>query len=306
MTVRWQYAVLALVLALFTWYLVTGREKVEVWVPMTVELINVPDGLLIQSGLVNKIEVRVRGPKGLVRSLDEKKLAYSLDAGKLKTGENLIEFKADKIPLSRAYEVVEIKPTRVILSVDRITTKTVPVKPVWSAEESLAGNYHVTSLTVAPDHVELKGPQSTLKNMEEVEAILLTGFEGEIPSEYSEEVPIFAPDEVESNPGHVKVDLQISPVTQVVPVKLRTFEVEAPEGMTAQVLNEYVLLEIEGPRLLFANDKYRQDMAAVVRMEPGLEPGEHMLDYWVKLPAQCRVVSREPAKLKVELKKVEQ
>ena len=303
MTVRWQYAVLALVLALFTWYLVTGREKVEIWVPMSVELINVPEGLLIQEGLVNKIEVRVRGPKGLVRALDEKKLAYSLDAGRLKSGENLIEFKADKIPLSRAYEVVEIKPSRVILSVDRITTKTVPVKPIWSAEESLAGNYRVASLTVEPDHVELKGPQNVLKNMDEVEAILMTGFEDDIPTEYSEDVPLFAPDEVEATPGLVTVSLEIAPVTQVVPVKLRNFEVEAPPGMTAKVANEYVLLEIEGPRLLFANDEYRQEMAAVVRMEENLEPGEHMLDYWVRLPAQCRVISREPDKLKVVLKR---
>ena len=303
MTVRWQYAILALVLAVFTWYLVTGREKVEVWMPMTVELINVPDGLLIQEGLVNKIEIRVRGPKGLVRALDDKKLVYSLDAGKLKSGENLIEFKAEKIPLSRAYEVVEIKPSRTILSVDRMTTKTVPVNPVWSAEESLAGNYHLVSVTVQPDHVELKGPQNMLKHMDEVEAILMTGFDDDIPPEYSEEVPVFAPDEVESNPGTVRVTLEIAPVTQVVPVKLRNFEVDAPAGMTATVANEYVLLEIEGPRLLFANDEYRQGMAAVVRMEEGLKAGEHMLDYWVKLPDQCRVVSREPAKLKVVLKK---
>lgn len=304
MTVRWQYAILALVLALFTWYLVTGREKVEIWVPMTVELINVPEGLVIQEGLVNKIEVRVRGPKGLVRALDEKKLAYSLDAGKLKSGENLIEFKADKIPLSRAYEVVEIKPSRVILSVDRITTKTVPVKPVWSAEESLAGNYRVVSLTAQPDHVELRGPQNMLKNMDEVEAILLTGFDdGQIPLLYSEDVPVFAPDEVESTPGVVEVRLEVAPITQVVPVKLRTFEAEAPPGMVAKVVNEYVLLEIEGPRMLFANDDYRQEMAAVVNVEPGLKAGEHSLDYWVKLPAQCRVVSREPEKLKVLLAK---
>ena len=67
---------------------------------MSVEMTNAPKDLTIRKGLVSKIEVRVRGPKGLVRSLDRRKWTYSLDVSRLKVGENLVDIDRERIPLS--------------------------------------------------------------------------------------------------------------------------------------------------------------------------------------------------------------
>jgi hypothetical protein len=63
--------------------------------------------------MISTVEVRVRGPKGLVRSLDAKRLSYPLDVSSLKPGDNVIDIDSEKMPFSRAFEVVEIKPTQV-------------------------------------------------------------------------------------------------------------------------------------------------------------------------------------------------
>jgi len=134
---NWKDIAIALALAILTWYLLTGREKVEAWVDMSVEMTNAPEGLTIRKGLVSRIEVRVRGPKGLVRSLDRRKWTYSLDVSRLKVGENLVDIDRERIPLSMAYEVVEVKPSRLILTVDRVSKKEVPVIAEWRD-----GEYH--------------------------------------------------------------------------------------------------------------------------------------------------------------------
>lgn len=305
MNVRWQHAVLALILAIFTWQLVTGRERVETWMPLSVEMANVPQGLIVHDGLVSKVEVRLRGPRGLVRSLNEKKLVYPLDAGKLKVGENVVEFSVDKIPLSRAYEVVEIKPSRIILTTDRIIFKTVPVQVSWEDQGDLDRNFRLLELSSEPDHVELKGPESVLRRIEAADARLYAVFEGEPPRSHSEQVPIVPPAEVEANPSVVKVEMRLGPVTQRVPVRIHSFEMEPPEGYLVQVKTNSVLLQVEGPRLLFRNDEYRKEMAVVLRFDDEIAPGVHKLQYAVKLPLDCQLVSKEPETVTVVLEKQE-
>jgi len=48
---NWQYLALALALSLFCWYLVTGREKVDTWMTMRVEMAGAPEGLYVSSRL---------------------------------------------------------------------------------------------------------------------------------------------------------------------------------------------------------------------------------------------------------------
>jgi hypothetical protein len=84
---NWQYLLLALVLAVFSWNLVSGRERVETRVEIPVETVNRPKDLVVSRGLVSRLEVRVRGPRGFIRSLDPSRLAYELDLSGLAPGE---------------------------------------------------------------------------------------------------------------------------------------------------------------------------------------------------------------------------
>lgn len=303
MRIHWQTAVLAILLAISTWFLVTGREKVETWIPLTMEMTNTPEGLVIHKGMINRIEVRVRGPKGLVRSLDVKKLAYSLDVSRLKVGENLIDLDPDKVPLSQVYEVVEFKPPRLLLTVDRETVKTVPVLADWEGETDLDADYQLREIKVTPGFVQLKGPESMLRQITESRVNVSTVFEHEVPELWSEEVPVHLGDVIEAQPGMVRVDLYLGPKTQEIPVKVREFVVNPPTGFSAKVRDPHVSLTIEGPRVLFRNDKFRKDLAVVVRFPDEVAPGRQPMEYWVKLPEGCRLVDQAPDTLLLDVTK---
>ncbi|WP_022661586.1 CdaR family protein [Paucidesulfovibrio longus] len=304
MTIRWQTMLVAFLLAVSTWYLVTGREKVETWIPLPVEMTNTPAGLVIQKGLVKHIEVRVRGPKGMIGTLDFKKLAYPLDVSSLKVGENLIDLDADKVPLSRAYEIVELKPDRLILTVDREAVKTVPVVVDWTGADNLHHDLQLVELRATPAFVELHGPASELKKLDEARVRMDTQFEEDSPRSWSEDLPVLLPESVKAQPGLVRVDLEIGPKTQRITVKIRSIEAEPPTGRKVEIADNTVTLEIEGPVALFRNDKFRSEIAAYPKIDPDIKPGKHELDYWVSLPQGCRLVSKTPEKLSAVVREV--
>lgn len=297
MKVHWQTAVLATFLAIFTWYLVTGREKVETWITVPVEMLGAQEGMIIHEGFVNQLEIRVRGPRELVRSLNEQKLGYPLDVSELKVGQNSIELDSSLLGLSKAYEIMEFKPSRLILALDRESTKNVPVDLVWAGEKKLNPDYKLKKVKITPALVELVGPESVLKETEAVEVTLAASFEDKVPATWSTDVPVILEPGIEAKPGLVRVELELGPKTQVIPVKVRDFSLDGPSGLDISIRTKLVTLEIEGPVFLFRNDAFRKDISVTALVKETPEPGKMQLQYTVSLPENCKLVSSTPETL---------
>jgi YbbR domain-containing protein len=296
---RWQYLLLAVILAVFTWYLVSGREKVEAWVTFGVEMVNPPEGLVIRKGLINKIEVRVRGPKGLVRALDQKRLAYPLDVAKVKVGDNQIDIEADKVPLSMAYEIVEIKPNRVILSVDRVGVKKVPVQLVL--KKDVPADYTLVEQKLIPAEVEVRGPESVLKRVTQVKAQLGEAFERP-PEAWSGNVSVTQPEEVEANPAVVRVELKFAAKTRLTHLKVPVV-VRCPEGLVAKASPAQVVLLVDGPSAALRDEDVKKNLRAVVELDRSDEPGRVERPYRLEVPGGLRILRQTPEKVQVRIKK---
>jgi len=299
---NWKDVAIALALAILTWYLLTGREKVEAWVDMSVEMTNAPEGLTIRKGLVSKIEVRVRGPKGLVRSLDRRKWTYSLDVSRLKVGENLVDIDRERIPLSMAYEVVEVKPSRLILTVDRIAKKDVPVIAEWRG--ALRPDYRLLEIKTQPETVEIRGADRQVRQMTQARVAVQLDFD-DPPSLWSEDVPIKLAEGVEANPGQVKVSLRFGPEIKTawvrVPVKLMT-----GPGLQAQAAQKYLRIQVEGPVPMLREAEAGRDiegLVAVVALPGGLKPGRHPMRFELKTPDGFRVLSKPSETVDVTIRK---
>jgi YbbR domain-containing protein len=287
---NWKDICIALALAILTWYLITGREKVEAWVDMSVEMTNAPEGLIIRKGLISRIEVRVRGPKGLVRSLDRRKWTYSLDVSRLKVGENLVDIDRERIPLSMAYEVVEVKPSRLILSVDRLAKKELPVTAEWRG--ALPRDFRLLEVKTVPEMVEVRGAERLVRPMTQVRVLLQNDFENP-PASWTDDVPIKLAEGLEANPGQVKMTLRFGPEVKTmwvrVPVRLST-----TLGTTALPSMRNVRVQVEAPLVLLREAEAGRDipgLVALVKVPGGLKPGRHALPYEVEAPEGVRVVS---------------
>lgn len=299
---NWKDILIALALAVLTWYLITGREKVETWVDMGVEMASAPDGLTIRKGLISKIEVRVRGPKGLVRSLDRRKWTYSLDVSRLKVGENLVDIDRERIPLSMAYEIVEVKPSRLILTVDRITRKDVPVSAEWKG--ALRPDYKLLELSVQPEQVELKGAEKQVRPMAQVRVVVPVEFD-DPPAQWSEDVPIKLAEGLEANPGQVRVTLRFGPELKSAWVRVPV-RVDTPPDLAVAYAPKFLRLNMEGPVGQMREAEAGREikgLSAVARVAPGARPGTVALSYEVEAPAGFRVLERPSTTMDVRIRR---
>jgi len=300
MAKNWQTILLAVAMAIFTWFLVTGREVVETWMDMPVVMTNPPEGMIIEDGLVDKIQVRLRGPKGLVGNLTNQQITYSLDVSHLRLGQQVVDIDADKLPLPPTYEIIEVKPNRLKLFVDRRTSKTVPLAPAWSGK--LNPDYKLLDVVASPDTVDLRGPETRISKIAQAQAVLKEDFPDDVPKSFALDVAVGVPDEIEASPGQVRVEAFFGPKTREIWVKM-PLEFVAPEGYTASVSQDYVRLLIEGPVSLFRNNEYRNDMGVKLVFGSNAAPGSFELDYDAVLPNGCRILKKNPETITTVLKK---
>ena len=299
---NWKDVAIALALAILTWYLLTGREKVEAWVDMNVEMTNAPKDLTIRKGLVSRIEVRVRGPRGLVRSLDRRKWTYSLDVSRLKVGENLVDIDRERIPLSMAYEVVEIKPSRLILTVDRLAKKDVPVVAEWRG--ALRPDYRLLEIKTQPELVEVRGAERQVRQMTQARVGVQIDFD-DPPAIWSDDVPIKLADGVEANPGQVKVTMRFGPEVKNEWVRVPV-RVGAAAGPGVRSAVKHLRVQVEGPVPVLREAEAGRDipgLEAVVTLPAGLKPGRHAVHFNLATPEGFRVLSRLPETIEIIVRK---
>lgn len=294
---NWQYLLLAFVLAVFSWYLVSGREKVDTWIEMPVEMVNAPQGYVVRQGMVNRIQVRIRGPRPMIRSIDMKNAFYPLNLSELQPGMNILDFESANIPLSRAIEVMEIMPPRVELLVDRLVSKTVPVAADYGV--LLHEDYELKHLVLTPDSVNVRGPQEVVDQIETLKT-QPARIPEEKPGMWEGTLGLELPSEVEASPARVTLHLVFGEKTEKKKVEVPVHLPEL-EGRRARVKPPKVRLELEMP-VSMARSENITEMIRVVSEELGLfEPGTYQLGYRVVIPPDTVLLRSEPEQIEVSI-----
>lgn len=295
---NWQYLLLAFAMSLFCWYLVTGREKVDTWMTMRVEMSGTPEGLYIKSGMVGSVDVLVRGPRGVARKLEENQLVYTLNLEKITAGKNLIFFDAKNIPLPKVYEVVEIRPSRVELEVERRAVKTVPIKVVLRA--ALPEGFTLSGTRVVPDTVRLTGPAATLDKISEARTQPLV-LPSPLSAKFEERIPLDVPEEVDVLPQTVQVAMTF--VGKESEIALRApLSLKRPKGRDVDVSPSAVTLRIKGPAAILADKDFPGLVEASLELKPDIEPGKYEAVYRVKMPQGCELIEAKPEKVTLTVK----
>ncbi|EPR34787.1 YbbR family protein [Alkalidesulfovibrio alkalitolerans DSM 16529] len=291
---NWQYMMLALVLAMLSWYLVSGRERVEVWVEVYVVSANTPKGLVVMEGLPSRLEARIRGPQGLMRNINPADLVYVLNLSDIRAGENVIVLNPAAIPLSGAITPLEIKPARLTLIADAVVEKTVDVRPVTRGE--LRDGFELKDVRLVPAAVRVRGPQSVVEGLADL-ATKPFDLDAQLAETVERRLPLNLPEGVEADPSQVMARVMIGPITTQMWVRL---PVESPPGMPeVRIDPTHVRLHLELPEYLARDQEFRNDVR--IRIAPGTDvsPGEREVVLVYDLPAYTRVIEARPERVRV-------
>jgi YbbR domain-containing protein len=152
-------------LAVLLWLTVSGEETVERGLRVPLELQQFPAGLEILGEAPSTVDVRVRGTSGALSRLAAGDVVAVLDLHAARAGNRLFPVTPDLVHVPFGVDVVQVVPSTVALSFEPSVTREVPIAA--STEGVPAPGYVLGKVTVAPDRVEIVGPESAVKRARE-------------------------------------------------------------------------------------------------------------------------------------------
>ncbi len=191
-----------------------GEQKLEKGYPVSLELQNVPEGLIVTSEIPSLVDVRISGPRTVLLNLSPADLNINVDLKGLAPGVTSFKRLDEKIRLPRSLKITRFSPAVIDVRLEKIQEKKVPVRAVFSGV--LPAGLTVEKITVRPEKVLISGAGSELKNVSEVEtepievSEVRESFKLEIPLNY---VGKFST--MDENQKVVEVDVVIGPVKPV-------------------------------------------------------------------------------------------
>ncbi len=283
---------LSFLLAFGIWYNVVVSDQVDVQVDVQVEYKNIPDNLVITDGLINSIDIRLRGPGALISDIPLASRTHVVDLSKLQKGKNVIPFVYLRKKNLRAFEVQSIEPQRLVLMADTMQERNVNIQAkVKSALH--ASKFQVSDVSVTPSSVLVRGPSNTISNINNIPLIVRVDTKANT-GEHSQVETLDIPHaNVTVRPSTVTVSYKVLSERKTVDIK-KHIVIEAQRPQNYSIEPSQIEMKIEAPESLAENSGYLQGAKLSVT-PPVLEIGESALvNLLVTLPEGMTLVENLP------------
>jgi len=167
--------VLSICIATLLWLVVAGERVVERVLRVPIELQNLPADLEIVSNPPETVEVRVRGSSGTLTRMTPGDISAVIDLRAARTGRRLFHLTPGLVATPYGLETVQISPPTLTMEFETTGMRVLPVQPI--VDGTPAEGFEVVSVRAEPATVEVSGPESALKRLEEAitETISVTG-----------------------------------------------------------------------------------------------------------------------------------
>lgn len=296
MKLRWKEFTFALLMAITLWYAVSGSEKMESLIEVRVDYRGLPQGLTVQSGLVNKISVRVRAPFAMLRALTVRDSPpYIMDLSTVTRGENLMLIDSSQLSFRSNIEVIDITPSRITLQVDALSSKEVPLAA--DIRGALPEDY-IAQVSFSPQSVTISGPSSVLDGIDYL-TLPVTLSEPVVTGITHKTQRVHLPESVDSSPMEVNLSIHIGIKRKLVSVT-RSVQVDTPAGFGKFVRPDKVKIQVAVPESQAGKASSDKDIKAFVNVEQS-ELGSYSLPVLVSLPDGMELVRVDPPNVTVTL-----
>jgi YbbR domain-containing protein len=165
---NWHLKLISLALATALWAQVARTPTSEIGVSVLLEYQNFPPKTEVYGDTTNRVEVRLRGPSSLLRSVAAEDVSLSVDMGSMVMGqEKILPLTPDLVHAPFGVEVVRVSPARVRLTVEPTVEKTVRVLPILSGAPKQG--FEAENTTITPGTVGIEGPESHVQGITAIE-----------------------------------------------------------------------------------------------------------------------------------------
>ncbi len=294
--VHWAYLGIAFLLAVFLWYTVTVRDKVDSWMDVRLEFKGTPSNLIIRDGLVNKVSVRLRAASGLTRSISSRSISVALDLSHITKGTTVMQITPEMLSLPSAFHVMEISPQSIQIVADSIETRTVPFESF--IVEAPPGDFFVESVRFSPPAVKVRGPETLVAGLKSIRIPLSLGnVTRSGTAALTAVVPV--PSSTTVEPAQVNVEVDVEVRTKTVRLTREVVLALPEEGRTVKMNPARVTVTVDIPESQAGNAETLARVIATVSLPPSAHGGPQKLPVNVLLPEMSALKSVSPKEVTV-------
>lgn len=262
----------SVLVAIAMWYLVSVRDRLEAQVEVNIDYYGIPPNLVVTEGLISKVTVRLRGPETLLKSIPRDRLTQSINLSHIKKGINVVPLGSDYHlgPNFRAFELIDIQPPKIVLKVDALSEKRVPLLTVMDSPLK-GGGLTVENVTVSPATAIIRGPEEEIAKISSLPLTIMLDPKS-TGRTVTQTITLDTPSLVTSIPAAAQVSYTITSGRTVLS---RTCKI----GIAGDDTHNFVLkpaeinILVEVPEAYAKNAKYLSQLEVSVT-PPALEPGQ--------------------------------
>ncbi len=288
----------AFLLSCAVWYSVVGSSQAETDISFHVEYVDLPDDLMVVKGMKDVLRVRVRASEQRLRSVVNKDFVYRINLKNAVRGANVFPVEINTAFSDvKGMEILSISPSYLIIEVDEIAEKRVPVEVDFSEKDD--DDLYVRDLVLEPSEVKLKGPKEILENIYSLK-VKFDINQVELAGQYTRNIPLSLPNLVEADTPVTKISFEAW--FDLVPVSLsRLVQLDKTGGdFKTEPRTVDIELEIPQSKMISYNidPAYMAQVRAIVRNIHELAEGR-LLPVEVLLPKGAKLLSVNPDKVKI-------
>ncbi|MFA6498150.1 MAG: CdaR family protein, partial [Desulfurivibrionaceae bacterium] len=157
---NWGLKLISLIFAILLWYFVVGEDKVDTTVFIPVEIVNLPKELIISNQFKKQLEATVRGPRGLISSINRQRITRTINLAKATPGTIVIRNEPETIQFPRGVTVSRIQPTHITLLIDELVEKELPVQAKTTGDPAIG--HELAGVVFEPQSIKISGPKAVV------------------------------------------------------------------------------------------------------------------------------------------------
>jgi YbbR domain-containing protein len=158
---NWDLKLASILVASAVWIAVAVTDQSQVAVPAAVTYVGLgPDAMLVGPHR-DRVEVEVQATRGAAPRLGAHAVRVRVDLAGMPPGETDVPLALDQVEAPRGVHATRITPARLRVTVARALT--VPVRVKARVDGQPAPGYRVGRVTVDPETVLVRRPQSTIE-----------------------------------------------------------------------------------------------------------------------------------------------
>lgn len=286
----------AVILALAAWFAVGSEERTETTLQLALELTNIPKQLMVTNEIPSQIEVRLQGPRSVIRELsnDKHRIRIDLSGSTPGTRNELITSSALNFP--RGVVVSRIRPNTVAIELDQAFTRRLEVLPVIKGTP--APGFEVGEISLTPKETMVRGPKNEIQQLKQINTIpidiskLSSSVTKEVELDF-QNLPLTS---LDNQPIVAKITIR--PKLQT---KIFNNIVVIPYGASnpLRLAPSKISVTVRGPATNL--DLLRPEEITPRINLKNLKPGIYEAKIAVEVPAGLEVVAFTPDKIKVKI-----